>query len=79
MYYVMNETSALNILKKLKAKYIINTIDNHVYLKMKIFRFDYTRATSMSDHVNEFSKIISGLKSLKVTLDDKDNAILLFN
>ena len=40
-----------------------NTINNRVYLKKKFFRFDYTKVTSMNDHIDEFSKIISGLKS----------------
>ena len=33
----------------------------------------------MSDHVNKFSKIISGIKSLEVGVDDEDKAILLLN
>ena len=54
-------------------------INNRVYLKNKFFRFDYIRDTSMSDHVDEFSKIISDLKSLEVKVDDEDKAILLLN
>ena len=33
----------------------------------------------MNDHVDEFNKIISGLKSLEVGIDDEVKAILLLN
>lgn len=54
-------------------------IDNRVYLKKKLFRFDCTKDTSIKNHVDWFNKIISSLESLEVEMDDKDKVILLLN
>lgn len=55
------------------------TIDNRVYLNKKLFWFDSTGVTLMSNHVNEFSNIISDLESSEVKVDDKDKTILFLN
>ena len=79
MYYVMHETSALVIWKKLDDQYMTNSIENHLYLKKKLFRYEFSRGTSMNNHIDGFNNIILYLQGLDVGIDDEDKAILLLN
>ncbi|KAM7500938.1 hypothetical protein LguiA_025352 [Lonicera macranthoides] len=56
-----------------------NSIENRLYLKKKLFRYEFSRGTSMNDHLDGFNKIISDLQGLDVEIDDEDKAILLLN
>ncbi|KAM7466611.1 hypothetical protein LguiB_014173 [Lonicera macranthoides] len=79
IYYVMREKSAASIWKILEEKYMTKSIENRLYLKKKLFRFEYARGTSMSEHVDEFNKMISDLLNLNEDMKDEDKAILLLN
>ena len=79
IYYVMREKSAASIWKILEDKYMTKSIENRLYLKKKLFRFEYARGTSMSEHVDEFNKMISDLLNLNDDMKDEDKAILLLN
>ena len=78
-YYVMREKSAASIWKILEEKYTTKSAENRLYLKKKLFRYEYARGTSMSEHIDEFNKIISDLVNLDIDMKDDDKAILLLN
>ncbi|KAK3225144.1 hypothetical protein Dsin_005006 [Dipteronia sinensis] len=42
-YFVMKETMALSLWKKLEDKYMTKSIENRLYLKKKLFRFQYKK------------------------------------
>ena len=75
----MREKLASVIWKKLEDKYMTTNIENRLYLKKKLFWFEYTKDTSINDHLDGFNKIISDLLNLEIEIDDEDKAILLFN
>ncbi|KAM7477355.1 hypothetical protein LguiA_025568 [Lonicera macranthoides] len=79
MYFVMRETSASVIWKKLEDQYMMNSIENRLYLKKKLFLYEFSRGTSMNDHLDGFNTIILDLQGLDVEIDDEDKAILLLN
>ena len=54
-------------------------IENRLYLKKRIFRFQHKKGTSMNEHLNDFNKMIVDLKNLDVEIDDEDKALLLLN
>ncbi|KAM7505261.1 hypothetical protein LguiB_004165 [Lonicera macranthoides] len=75
----MRETSATIIWKKFEDQYMTNNIENRLYLKNKLFWYEFFRGTSINNHLDKFNKIISYLRGLDTRIDDKDKAILLLN
>jgi len=55
------------------------SIENRLYLKKRIFRFQHKKGTSMNEHLNDFNKIIANLKNLDVEINYEDKALLLLN
>ncbi|GFZ19218.1 hypothetical protein Acr_27g0009570 [Actinidia rufa] len=78
-YFVMKETSAKELWDKLENKYMTKSVENRLYLKKKLFRFQYKQGTSMNEHLNSFNKILADLQNLDVEIDDEDKALLLLN
>ena len=54
-------------------------LENRIYLKKKLFRFEYRQGISMTEHLDDFNKIIADLMNIDVTIDDEDKALLLLN
>ena len=78
-YFVMKETSAAQLWKKLEDKYMTKSIENRLYLKKKLFRFQYKKGTPMIEHLDNFNKILADLQNLDVEISDEDMALLLLN
>ena len=78
-YFVMKETSAKELWDKLENKYMTKSVENRLYLKKKLFRFQFKQGTSMHEHLNAFNKILADLQNLDVEIDDEDKALLLLN
>ena len=55
------------------------SVENKLYLKKKLFRFDYKKGISMAEHLDDFNKIITNLLNLDVKIEDEDKALLLLN
>lgn len=60
-------------------KYMTKSVENRLYLKKRLFRFDYKEGTSMTDHLTAYNKILADLQNLDVEILDEDKAILLLN
>ena len=60
-YFVMRETKAKEFWKKLEDKYMTNSVENRLYLKKKLFRFQYRAGISMSKHFNDYNNILADL------------------
>ena len=54
------------------------SVENKLYMKKKLFRFDYKKDISMAD-LDDFNKIITDLLNLDVKIGDEDKALLLLN
>ena len=57
----MRETKAKEFRKKLEDKYMTKSVENRLYLKKKLFRFQYRAGISMSKHFNDYKKILADL------------------
>lgn len=55
------------------------SVENRLYLKKKLFRFQYKKGTPMIEHLDNFNKIIADLQNLEVEIKDEDMALLLLN
>eukprot|EP00268_Persea_americana_P009428 TRINITY_DN13788_c0_g4_i2.p1 TRINITY_DN13788_c0_g4~~TRINITY_DN13788_c0_g4_i2.p1 ORF type:complete len:117 (+),score=26.76 TRINITY_DN13788_c0_g4_i2:400-750(+) len=75
----MRETSAKELWQKLEEKYMTKSLENRIYLKKKLFRFEYHQGISMTEQLDEFNKIIDDLVNIDVKVDDEDKALLLLN
>ncbi|TXG70734.1 hypothetical protein EZV62_005669 [Acer yangbiense] len=78
-YFVMKETMASSLWKKLEDKYMTKSIENRLYLKKKLFRFQYKKGISMIEHLDNYNKILADLQNLDVEIIDEDKALLLLN
>ena len=55
------------------------SVENHLYLKKKLFCFQYRTSISMSEHLNYYNKIFADLQNLEVDVSSEDKALLLLN
>ncbi|TXG46307.1 hypothetical protein EZV62_028187 [Acer yangbiense] len=78
-YFVMKETMASSLWKKLEDKYMTKSIENRLYLKKKLFHFQYKKGISMIEHLDNYNKILADLQNLDVEISDEDKALLLLN
>ena len=75
---MMRETRAKDLWKNLKGKYTTKSVENRLYLK-KLFRFQYRSSISMTERLNDYSKILVDLQNLDIEILDEDKALLLLN
>ena len=75
----MRENMAKLLWKKLEDKYMKKSIENRLYLKQKLFHFQYNEGTSMLDHFNVFIKLLADLFNLDEEIEDGDKALVLLN
>ncbi|KAI9169132.1 hypothetical protein LWI28_007491 [Acer negundo] len=78
-YFVMKETMTSSLWKKLEDKYMTKSIENRLYLKKKLFRFQYKKGISMIEHLDNYNKILADLQNLDVEISDEDKTLLLLN
>ena len=45
------------------------SVENKLYLKKKLFRFDYKKGSSMAEHLDDFNKITTDLLNLDVAVE----------
>ena len=55
------------------------SVENHLYMKKKLFRFQYCAGISMFEHLNDYNKILADLQNLEVDISSEDKALLLLN
>ena len=77
-YFVMRETKAKEFRKKLEDKYMTKSVENRLYLKKKLFRFQYRAGISMSKHFNDYNKILADLQTSDVYIRNEDSLVVEF-
>ena len=75
----MKETSAKELWTKLEEKYMTKSAENRLFLKKRLFRFQYRPGISMHEHLNDYNKILADLANLDVKIPDEDKALCLLN
>ena len=51
--------------------------ENRLYLKKKLFRFQYKPGTIINDHIALFNKLVANLLNLEENVKNEDKALLL--
>ena len=69
-YPYMRETSASKLWKELENKFMKNSCENRLYLKKKLFRFQYQPCTTINDHIALFNKLMADLLNLEEIVKD---------
>ncbi|KAE8707872.1 hypothetical protein F3Y22_tig00110372pilonHSYRG00231 [Hibiscus syriacus] len=78
-YGYKNETSASKIWKALEEKILKKSSQNRLYMKKRLFRFDYQPSTSMNEHITAFNELVEDLLGMDETFKDEDLALMLLS
>jgi len=70
-HHVSTETSAQALWKKLEALYERKTAGNKAFLIRKFVNLKYREGSPMTEHLNNAQSIINQLESMKITLGDE--------
>ncbi|GKC18665.1 retrotransposon protein, putative, ty1-copia subclass [Tanacetum coccineum] len=74
---VNKEDSAAGVWLKLETLYMTKSLANKLYLKKKLFTFYMDSGKKLSEHIDEFNKLIGDLANIDVDIDDEDQALML--
>ena len=75
----MNESSAKSIWKILASKYLTKSVENRLHLKRRLYHFKLKGEISISDHINNYTKLLADLTNLDVVIKDEDKALILLS
>ncbi|GKD34435.1 hypothetical protein Tco_1249944 [Tanacetum coccineum] len=74
---VTRETNAAGVWSKLETLYLTKSLANKLYLKKKLYTFYMPAGRKISEHIDEFNKIVLDLANIEVKFKDEDLALLL--
>nr|GEX69223.1 retrovirus-related Pol polyprotein from transposon TNT 1-94 [Tanacetum cinerariifolium] len=74
---VTKETIAAGIWTKLTSLYMTKSLANRLYLKKKLYTYYMSLGTKLSDHIDEFNKLILDLANIDIEIEDGDQALTL--
>nr|GEU79474.1 retrovirus-related Pol polyprotein from transposon TNT 1-94 [Tanacetum cinerariifolium] len=74
---VNKEDSTTGVWLKLETLYMTKFLTNKLYLKKKLFTFYMHSGKKLSEHIDEFNKLISDLANIGVNIDDEDQPLTL--
>jgi len=78
-YDVMNDTLAKSIWEILASKYLTKSVENRLHLKRRLYRFQLKGGISISDHINNYTKLLADLTNLNVVIENEDKALILLS
>ncbi|GKB59461.1 retrovirus-related pol polyprotein from transposon TNT 1-94 [Tanacetum coccineum] len=70
---VNKEDSAAGVWIKLETLYMTKSLANKLYLKKKLFTFYMNSGKKLSEHIDEFNKLLA---NIDVDIDDEDQALI---
>ena len=76
-YVFSKETSASKLWKALEEKFLKKNGQNKLYIKKRLFCFNYVPSTTMNDHITSFNQLVTDLMNMDVTFKDEDLALML--
>nr|GEY22899.1 retrovirus-related Pol polyprotein from transposon TNT 1-94 [Tanacetum cinerariifolium] len=74
---VTRETTAAGVWSKLETLYMTKPLADKLYLKNKLYTICVSSGRKISEHIDEFNKIVLDLANIEVKFKDKDFALLL--
>ena len=76
-YPFMKETSAKILWEALENKYMKKSNENRLYLLKRLYRLQLKSGMNISDHIDEFNRLLADLLNLDETFKDEQKAMLL--
>ena len=55
------------------------SVENHLHLKRRLYHFQLKNGISISDHINNSTKLLADLANLDVVIDDEDKTLILLS
>nr|GEW45409.1 retrotransposon protein, putative, Ty1-copia subclass [Tanacetum cinerariifolium] len=74
---VTEETTTAGVWTKLETLYMTKSLANKLYLKKKLYTSYMPTGRKISEHIDEFNKIVLDLANIEVKFEDEDLALLL--
>nr|GEV90248.1 retrovirus-related Pol polyprotein from transposon TNT 1-94 [Tanacetum cinerariifolium] len=71
------ETTAAGVWSKLETLYMTKSLANKLYLRKKLYTFYMPAERKISEHIDEFNKIVLDLANIEIKFKDEDLALLL--
>jgi len=75
----MNETSAKSIWEILVSKYLTKSVENYLHLNSRLYHFQLKSEISISDHINNYTKLLVDLANLDVVIEGEEKALILLS
>ena len=75
----MTETSAKKIWEILESKYLTKSIENRLYLKRRLYRFQLRNGISIGKYMNNYTKLLADLANVDEVIKDGDKALILLS
>ncbi|KAI4347992.1 hypothetical protein L6164_008758 [Bauhinia variegata] len=73
----MRETSAHKLWKELEDKFMKKSTENKLYMRTKLYRFQYLPGTTMNEHITRFDSLVTDLLNPDENINDTDKALIL--
>ena len=76
-YPFMRETCASKMWKELEDKFMKKSTENKLYMRTKLYRFQYKPGTIMNDHITRFDSLVTDLLNLDENVSEVEKALIL--
>ena len=78
-YHVLYETSVRQLWEILEKKYLTKCIESRLQLKRRLYCFQLKRGLSINEHMNNCTKLLTGLVNVDVKIKEEDKTLILLN
>ena len=76
---VSKETTAADVWRVLEERYMAKSVPNRINLKQRLYGFKMKEGRSLSDNLDDFTKLIQDMESMQISIEGEDQAVILLN
>ena len=69
---IVDEEIAVGLWLKLESRYMTKSLTNHLYMRQRLYTIRMKESTPVSDHLDEFNRIVIDLKNIECKVEDED-------
>ena len=63
----------------LEKKYLTKSVESRLQLKSKLYRFQMKQGSTVNEHINRYTKLLTDLVNVDVIVEEEDKAIIFLN
>ena len=78
-YLAQHETSAKHLWETLEKKYLTKSVESRLQLKSKMYRFQMKKGSTVNEHNNRYTKLLTDLVNVDVIVEEEDKTIIFLN